>query len=136
MIASVRVATINSIAVTKKHDAMIASWRPVRSASKPPAGTETADSQSTMLIADPAAVIDQPRSTSIEGPKLKIMTKPMLYKAQINPAQTTAIAACRPRRPLDLVVPVEVAGERYVRARRPVATTISAATARFTALAP
>src|SRR5260370_32518792 len=93
MIASVRVGKINRIAVTKKHDAMIASWRPVRSASKPPAGTETADSQSTMLIADPAAVIDQPRSTSIEGPKLKIITKPILYSAQIDPAQTTAIAA-------------------------------------------
>jgi hypothetical protein len=78
MIASVRVATINSAAVTKKHDAIITSCRPVRSARKPPRGTETADSQSTTLIADPAAVIDQPRSTSIDGPKLKIITNPIL----------------------------------------------------------
>jgi hypothetical protein len=31
-----------------------------------------------MLIVEPAADIDQPRSTSIEGPKLKIMAKPTL----------------------------------------------------------
>ena len=56
-------------------------------------GTESAVSQSTTLIADPAVVIDQPRSTSIEGPKLKIIVKPMLNRAQIIPAETTAIAA-------------------------------------------
>src|SRR5258708_12942547 len=107
MTASVRVATINSAAVTKKHDAIIASWRPVRSARKPPRGTETAESQSTMLMADPAAVIDQPCSTSIDGPKLKIIAKPILYSAQIDPAQTPAIAARRPKHPLHLPSPPE-----------------------------
>ncbi|WP_292454266.1 hypothetical protein [Mesorhizobium sp.] len=41
-------------------------------------GTEIAVSQRTMLIVDPAAAMDQPRSTSIVGPKLKIITKPRL----------------------------------------------------------
>ena len=46
-------------------------------------------------MTDPAAGIDQPRSTSIEGPKLKIMAKPILNSPQINPAVTTAVAARR-----------------------------------------
>ena len=46
-----------------------------------------------MLIDDPAAVIDQPCSTSIVGPKLKTITNAMLYRPHIDPAQTTAIAA-------------------------------------------
>ena len=31
-----------------------------------------------MLMIDPAAALDQPRSTSIDGLKLKIMAKPTL----------------------------------------------------------
>ncbi|MEY9648114.1 hypothetical protein ABIF26_002467 [Bradyrhizobium elkanii] len=56
----------------------ITSPRLVRSARKPPNGTERAASQSTILMVDPAAAPDQPCSTSIDGPKLKIIAKPML----------------------------------------------------------
>jgi hypothetical protein len=56
----------------------INSGRPLRSARKPPSGTETTASHNTMLMTDPAAAIDQPRSTSIDGPKLKIIAKPAL----------------------------------------------------------
>ena len=41
----------------------ISSGRPLRSAMKPPSGTEIAATQSTMLMVEPAAVTDQPRST-------------------------------------------------------------------------
>src|SRR6202521_4109647 len=63
-------ATI-SIANTTQPATRINSGRPVRSARNPPDGTEITASHNTMLIVDPAAVIDQPRSASIEGPKLK-----------------------------------------------------------------
>ena len=44
-----------------------------------PRGTDpNTASHKTMLIADPAVAIDQPRSTSIDGPKLKINAKPTL----------------------------------------------------------
>jgi hypothetical protein len=56
----------------------INSGRPQRSARKPPSGTEPTVTHNTMLMIDPAAAIDQPRSTSIDGPKLKIMAKPTL----------------------------------------------------------
>ena len=52
---------------------MIACGRLKRSARKPPAGTLTTESHSTMLMAEPAAVMDQPRSVSRVGPKLKVM---------------------------------------------------------------
>jgi len=38
------------------------------------------------MIVDHAAAIDQPRSTSIEGPKLTIMAKQTLNMPQIRPA--------------------------------------------------
>jgi hypothetical protein len=93
MIASVRDARANRIANTKKHDTIKVLWQPVRSASAPPMVAVRTVSQSTILTADPAAVIDQPRSTSIEGPKPKIIVKPILNKPHIDPAQNTAIAA-------------------------------------------
>jgi hypothetical protein len=39
-----------------------------------------------MLMVDPAAAIDQPRSTSSEGPRLKMVAKPKLNRPQISPA--------------------------------------------------
>ena len=48
------------------------------SAKMPPSGTETTASHNTMLMIEAAADIDQPRSTSIVGPKLKIIAKPTL----------------------------------------------------------
>src|SRR5258707_12842448 len=69
------------------------SGRPVRSAMKPPAGTEITDSHSTRLIAEPAAAMLQPRSTSSEGPNEKIMAKPTLKRPQIAPATITASSA-------------------------------------------
>ena len=50
------------------------------------------------MVADPADAIDQPRSTSIDGPKLKITAKPILNRPQIRPATITAKAALRSRR--------------------------------------
>ena len=50
-----------------------------------------------MLMVEPAAVIDQPRSTSIEGPKLKTVAKPTLNSPQIRPAAITANTALRSR---------------------------------------
>ena len=55
-------------------------------------------SHSTMLMAEPAADIDQPRSTSIEGPKLKIMAKPTLNRPHISPATISATRALRSSR--------------------------------------
>ena len=51
-----------------------------------------------MLIAEPAAVIDQPRSTSSVGPKLKIIVKPMLKTPQIRPAMIRAKRVLRSSR--------------------------------------
>src|SRR5260370_39748578 len=90
-------ATI-SVANAMQPAASINSGRLVRSAKKPPSGTEITASHSTMLMIHPAAAIDQPRSTSIDGPKLKIIAKPTLYRPQIRPAAITATAALRSRR--------------------------------------
>ena len=42
----------------------------------------------TMLTADPAAAMLQPRSVSMVGPKLKIMAKATLKSDQIRPANS------------------------------------------------
>ena len=78
--------------------------RLVRSASNPPKGTLNTASHNTMLIAEPAAVIDQPCSTSMAGPKLKMMAKPTLNRPQIKPAAITAIRALRSGRADDAVI--------------------------------
>src|SRR5258708_36592510 len=83
--------TIN-IAITVQAATTMVPGRLVRSARKPPEGTEATDTHNTMLIVDPASAIDQPRSTSIEGPKLTIIAKPILNRPQIRPAAQTATA--------------------------------------------
>src|SRR5215208_7990410 len=70
----------------------------VQSARNPPAIPPSAASHNTMLMAEPAAVIDQPRSTSRVGPKLKIIAKPMLKRPQIRPAMITANRVLRSSR--------------------------------------
>src|SRR6266702_2280146 len=81
-----------------------------RPLTNPSAATvETAASHNTMLMVDPAAAIDQPRSTSIEGPKLKIIANPTLKRPQIKPAAITAIAALRSSRTEVVVVVTEFA---------------------------
>lgn len=64
--------------------AKIVCGRLVRSASNPPEGTLNTAIHNTMLIAEPAAVIDQPCSTSRVSPKLKTMAKPTLNRPQIR----------------------------------------------------
>ncbi len=59
--------------------------RSVRSARKPPSGTETTASHNTMLMADPAAVIDQPRSTSIDRPETEDHRKADVEEAPDQP---------------------------------------------------
>ena len=76
--ALLRGSVISSIANAMQPPARINSGRPLRSARKPPSGTESTVTHNTMLMIDPAAAIDQPRSTSIDGPKLKMIAKPTL----------------------------------------------------------
>ncbi len=57
---------------------MISCGRLLQSDRKPPLTPPNVASHSTIEIVDPAAVMVQPRSTSMVGPKLKIMAKPML----------------------------------------------------------
>src|SRR5882757_2866779 len=134
--APLRGSVIISIANTMQPATMISSGRLVRSARKPPAGTESTVNHSTMLMADPAVVIDHPRSTSIEGPKLKIVAKPTLYKLQIEPAAITAMTALRSRRAVAAVATTELTGGWYKAARSMMPHPISAATARYTAPTP
>src|SRR3979490_2782196 len=84
-----------TIAITMQLATIMLRGRLVRSARKPQKGTEATETHNTMLIVDPAVAIDQPRSTSIEGPKLTIMAKPVLNKPQIRPAAITAAPALR-----------------------------------------
>src|SRR5947207_2005823 len=101
----------------------------IRSATNPPKGTLNRETHSTMLITDPAGAIDQPRSTSIVGPKLKIVAKPTLNKPQIRPATVTAIAAWKSNRTDDVAAVAALDGGRYPAART-IPNAISAATAR------
>src|ERR1700704_1539601 len=107
--APLRGSAVINIANTMQPATRTNSGRLVRSARKPPSGTETAASHNTMLMVDPAAAIDQPRSTSIEGPKLKIIANPTLKRPQIKPAAITAIAALRSSRTEVVVVVTEFA---------------------------
>ena len=65
-----------------------------------------------MLIADPAAVMLQPRSTSMVGPKLKIIAKPMLKRPQMKPATITA-ASARPSSRADAADPAAGCGTAW-----------------------
>ena len=122
--------TIN-IATTMQLATIMLRGRLVRSARKPPEGTDATETHNTMLIVDPAAAIDQPRSTSIEGPKLTIMAKPTLNMPQIRPAAITAMAALRSRRRVVVAeVPAESAGGRYRVASSTMPHPIDPATAR------
>ena len=95
MTAPVRGSRIIRAANTSEAMTRMVCGRPVRSASHPPNGTENTAIHNPMLSADPAEAIDQPRSTSIDGPKLKITAKPTLNRPQIRPASDTARAALR-----------------------------------------
>src|SRR5882757_9517537 len=134
--APLRGSAVISLANTMQPATRTNSGRLVRSARKPPSGTESTASHNTMLMVDPAAAIDQPRSTSIEGPKLKITAKPTLYRPQIKPAATTAIAALRSSRADVAAMTTDFAGGRYAAASRAKPNPIRAATARYTALTP
>src|SRR6202049_2616017 len=128
--ASIRAANTMQLATTMD------CGRLVRSARNPPDGTEITPSHNTMLMADPAAAIDLPRSTSIEGPKLKITAKPTLYRPQLRPAAITAIRALRSSRADVATAVTAFAGGWYAAAKRTRAIPISAATARYTAPTP
>ena len=73
---------------------MMARGAPVRSARKPPAGTETIDSQSTMLTTEPAATGDNPRSISMAGPKAGDMAKPALNQPHTIAARIRSASPC------------------------------------------
>src|ERR1700677_2122974 len=92
---SLRGRMIISTAKTMQPPARIKFGRPVRPARKPPSGTDITANHSTMLITEPAADIDQPRSSSIEGPKLKIMANPTLKRPHIRPAAIRAANVVR-----------------------------------------
>ncbi len=70
---SARAVTISIAANSRRPPASTEFRRPVRSASTPPRGTETATSHRATPVTELAAVLLQPRSTSMAGPKLKTM---------------------------------------------------------------
>src|SRR3984893_1041774 len=133
--ALLRGSAVIRIANTMQLATRTSSGRLVRSAIKPPSGTEITASHKTMLIVEPAAAIDQPRSTSIEGPNEKITAKPTLNKPQIKPAAIIATAPLRSRRKL-VVEAAATPGDRYAIASSTMQQKLKAATLRWTALTP
>src|ERR1700728_3108694 len=88
---SLRGSMIISTAKTMQPPARIKFGRPMRSAKKPPSGTDITANHNTMLMAEPAADIDQPRSFSIEGPKLKIRATKVVRSGHDDPPTAVVV---------------------------------------------